>query len=438
MSRDQNRRGTRRRSAARRTLRWRSDVLSALRYRALASIIVILSPFVCTQSAPADTSPTAKTPSKSSPFVEVGGTQFRLHGRDFYVAGVNNHYLSWSSDAETIRLLDDAVAMGANVIRTFLGTAIGDARSPQTSTVWNFQATGDTSSLNVHGHYLLSFENGAEQVNEGATGLGRIDFLLVEAAKRNLKIILIILDFWKYGGGVPQMVAWRTGHVPIDSTNAIFFTDPDSRYDYEKLLTAVTGHKNHLTGVAYRDDPTIFSWELMNEPQAPFSIRNAWLSQMSDHLKKLDPHHLVGTGEDHFNIADFAMPSVDYVTWHGYPKYYGIPASSMDDLIRVNCQQASANGKPVLLEEFGLGGSNTSDNKAETYRRWLELIRADKDCAGWLIWRLVAWQDTGSFPADPVEQFDVVRDGSSVWTTLVNATERATHGRLRRSDFGSP
>lgn len=31
----------------------------------------------------------------------------------------------------------------------------------------------------------------------------------------------------------------------------------------QTLLT----RKNHLTGVEYRDDPTILAWELMNEPR---------------------------------------------------------------------------------------------------------------------------------------------------------------------------
>lgn len=37
--------------------------------------------------------------------------------------------------------------------------------------------------------------------------------------------------------------------------------------DHENAMQAVLTRVNTVTGVAYRDDPTILGWELMNEPR---------------------------------------------------------------------------------------------------------------------------------------------------------------------------
>jgi hypothetical protein len=46
------------------------------------------------------------------------------------MAGVNNHYLTFGSAVEVTRVLDDAVAIGANVVRTILQPVIGSILGP--------------------------------------------------------------------------------------------------------------------------------------------------------------------------------------------------------------------------------------------------------------------------------------------------------------------
>ncbi|AZO34685.1 hypothetical protein EOA27_00495 [Mesorhizobium sp. M2A.F.Ca.ET.037.01.1.1] len=67
---------------------------------------------------------TPNDPSATS-FIKTSGTNFTLNGRLFFVTGVNNHYLTYGSHYEVTRVLDDAVAMGANVVRVFHKPVIG-------------------------------------------------------------------------------------------------------------------------------------------------------------------------------------------------------------------------------------------------------------------------------------------------------------------------
>ena len=38
---------------------------------------------------------------------------------------------------------------------------------------------------------------------------------------------------------------------------------------YKDYVTAIIMRKNSLTGVLYRDDPTILAWDIANEPSNP-------------------------------------------------------------------------------------------------------------------------------------------------------------------------
>eukprot|EP00899_Mesostigma_viride_P003265 jgi/Mesvir1/1293/Mv03760-RA.1 len=94
-----------------------------------------------------------------------------------------------------------------------------------------------------------------------------------------------------------------------------FFGDKRCRLMYkahvERLLTRV----NTVTGVAYKDDPTIFSWELMNGARDPLDPSGgqrleAWVAEMATHVKRIDPRHLLTIGlEGFFRLPQNEVPS---------------------------------------------------------------------------------------------------------------------------------
>jgi hypothetical protein len=173
----------------------------------------------------------------------------------------------------------------------------------------------DASDLAVRDTYLLYWdprENGMA-VNDGANGMQKVDFLIAEAGKRRLRLIVAFLDFWAYTGGAEQMRAWYGS----PDKSRFFFGDPRTKRDYRTWVSHVVQRVNPLTGLAYRDDPTIMAWELMNEGNArPEGLRLIWTAEMSAYVKSLDPNHLVSSG---LKLSDLMIPALDFGTWHGYP-----------------------------------------------------------------------------------------------------------------------
>ena len=77
-----------------------------------------------------------------------------------------------------------------------------------------------------------------------------------------------------------------------------------------RLTNRRPGDVVQVTGVRYKDDPAIFAWDIMNEPncktgensQDPNSGRpcadavDAWIVDMAAFIKSQDPNHLVTIG----------------------------------------------------------------------------------------------------------------------------------------------
>ena len=367
-------------------------------------------------------------------FVARQGGGFVLKGKPFRVAGVNNHYLTYGSEAEVLRVLDDAVAMHANVVRIFVSPIIGspDGRVP---TVFDWKSDHDSSNLGVHGVAMASFDPDKKEmrINEGADGLQKLDFVLAAAARRKLRLIVAFVDFWGYTGGARQFSAW---YGDLKEDYRFFAEDPRTKADYKKFVQAIVTRRNSLSGVAYKDDPAIFAWELMNDPDIhPEPLFMAWTSEMARYVKSLDPHHLLasGQGSNDYKMQELQEPEIDFGTWHGYPYWMKIPPEQFGEKITQYCAIGAAFDKPVLLEEFGLARSVAG--QADHYRDWLSRIEGDSHCAGWLVWRLVARQDSGQYPEDH-DQFDIHNDGSPTWRVLADSARRMTSSKAANRSLG--
>lgn len=105
------------------------------------------------------------------------------------------------------------------------------------------------------------------------------------------------------------------------------------------MLTRV----NSFTGIAYKDDPTIFAWELMNEPRCQSDLSGKpiqdWTAEMAAYVKSIDSKHLVEVGLEGFYgnsmpektqhnpgyqvgtdfISNNQLKDVDFATIHLYP-----------------------------------------------------------------------------------------------------------------------
>ncbi|GAB4845080.1 hypothetical protein Ancab_038486 [Ancistrocladus abbreviatus] len=74
----------------------------------------------------------------------------------------------------------------------------------------------------------------------------------------------------------------------------------ERRVNVQRALT----RNNMITGVTYKDNPTIMAWELMNQPRCQDDLAgialNRWVGEMSCFVKSLDNKHLLEIGMEGF------------------------------------------------------------------------------------------------------------------------------------------
>src|SRR5215208_3501582 len=310
-------------------------------------------------------SPRVASNAPGGQFVRQQGGRFVIGQRPFRFVGANVAVMYRDEDRERMpETLRQAAQAGIKVVRVW---AFGEGGPNDVKPMADFADWPRNHS----------FRLAPGQWNEDA--FVHLDRVIAEAAKNKIYVQLCLTNWWRDTGGVTQYLRWAgindaaddNYKFGINNDKAIlFYSNPETRRLYREHLEKLATRRNTITGVMYREDPTIFGWELMNEAQAitgRWAERREWFAEMSAYLKSLDPNHLVAPGAWGYRssserrewLADHAIPTIDYCDVHSYPRddrdsFVDSP-KALQEFIDNRVAAAYTLRKPLVLGEFGMG-----------------------------------------------------------------------------------
>ncbi len=232
-------------------------------------------------------------------------------------------------------------------------------------------------------------------------GFQKLDQLLDIAARQGVRLILVLSNHWDDFGGARAVLAQalRATESPHDVVNAWAEIIPQEQwpsegsyprelfYWHEPVIGAqiayvsyLINRENSINGRAYRNDPTIFAWEITNEARCEVAACNAdsgmanplpsWAKRMSEVVRRAGASQLIAWGgagyqgehgEDMRVIAETA-PEIDILTLHQYPLVLDAPDLTSEEAL----EKANTAGLEVargirslanLVDDLGSRGS---------------------------------------------------------------------------------
>ena len=331
-------------------------------------------------------------------FVQAEGPRLVIDGKPFRFVGANVAVMYRDDDrARMPQTLQQAARLGIKVVRVW---ASGEGGSNDVKPIADLNDWPRTHS----------FRSKPDKWNEEE--LAFLDRVLVEAAHNGLRVQLCLANWWRDTGGITQYLRWAgvagadDDKYPFGINNEkamLFYSNETARRLYREHLEKIATRRNSISGVMYRDDPTIFGYELMNEAQCltgRWTERRAWMSEMSTYLKSLDPDHLIAPGEWGYRSAaerrewliDHALPNIDYCDVHNYPRndtdiLLDSP-TALGEFIDNRVAAAYSIKKPLVFGEFGMGPEGYKGfSEADWYRAYFE-DTARSGASGAMFWIL--------------------------------------------------
>lgn len=377
-------------------------------------------------------------------FIKVEGSQFIKNGKPYYYVGTNYWYgpLLAAPDGDRKRLIKELDNLANNGIKNLRILAGADGGITDSSVKPALQIKPNEYNENL---------------------LIGLDYLLAEMSKRGMEAVLYLNNNWIWSGGMSQYLQWMGyGDVPnpfeegvswqeyMDYTEQFYSCDP-CKASYYKHVKFLLERTNSITGVPYKNDPTIMSWQLANEPRV-FSEKSKipfrqWVNESVNLINVLAPNQLISTGNEgaagsmgslELFRENHTNKHIDYLTMHMWPKnwsWYDVnnEAESLETAIdeanqymSEHIEIAKSMNKPIVMSEFGFPRNKESnspksltDYRDKFYKAMFRNIthsrNHDGELAGFNFWAYAGygvanpksnyiWQEGDDYLGDPAQE----------------------------------
>lgn len=309
-------------------------------------------------------------------FVEVSGTDFVIDGAPVYYSGGhsggNLNSRTASDDEDGWEYDYDDAFEGDHYVADFMQYAAANNMSVIRTTAAGVPWAEDSRVHEAPGEF-----------NDEWFEL--FDTVVAEAKRNDIRLVVSTMahdmDLAPAPGAYAKWSDTVDDELNRDALYDAFFDDEQARQYHRNFIEKLLTRENHITGIEYREDPTIMMWECGNEInyRHPDNIGGSladWYDETARYIKSLDENHLVGSGmygvdaRDEF-VTDHRVEAIDVCSIHLYPKYpnrsdiaekpYEKESAhdmSIDDTVEyIEGKVETAHdeiGKPIILGEFNV------------------------------------------------------------------------------------
>ncbi|KAJ7452419.1 glycoside hydrolase family 5 protein [Mycena galericulata] len=251
-----------------------------------------------------------------SQFVSTSGVNFQVNNSQFKFVGTNAYWLAaLNTDQDIDSVLSNISHSNITVVRT-----------------WGFN---DVSTIPENGTWFQLVANGTTSVNlNETTGLPKLDRIVSMAEKHGIYLLFSLTNNWNplpsdnttnsTSNAVLRRDVITNNTLPRNTLSndyggmdayvrAFGAASHDAFYTNETIISAF---ENYTTQIVTRfvNSTAILAWEIANDPRCNSSIGatpscntttiTSWHSRIAQHIRKLDPNHLVSAGTQGFFCAD--------------------------------------------------------------------------------------------------------------------------------------
>lgn len=382
----------------------------------------------------------------SSGFVKREGSQLMVDGKPWYFIGANAYWLmdfaKYSDKRPTVdSFFKQAAKYGLNVIR-----------------IWGF----NHNCPKAKGVY-------DEQEMQG------FDYIIKAAGQNGIRLVMALGNTWSAYRS-PEDFMRMAGIDPAGKTLLQWYQSDAVKAVYEDHIWNMVTRKNTYTGVAYRDDPTIMMWDVINEPRCPGcmedwmqSAHQAWLKDVGTYLKNAVPNQLVAAGtEGYFMdsanvgwnpgagaycegedwVAVSQLAPIDVTIAHIYDRQMeAIPPTwrkaGFDDFVTFFVKYLDAHeraarnaNKPLVIEEFNvILPTYTEAQRAAVFQVVYDYLRWQRSVGGALAGAMFWNAAIGSDVSD--DGYNIYLDVPDTTPTTTTTTTSTSSGTQTTTDTGT-